>query len=398
MIRATLPERAGWRRRAEELGFGFHAMYGEPYWEDGAVHLLTLDEVETRIEDPTAEFHAMCLDLVAEAVRSEETMARLAIPETARDLVAASWTNGDRALYGRFDLAYDGRGPAKMLEYNADTPTGVFETAIFQHEWLVERIEHGWLPPDADQLNSLHERLVEGFAAFPPGPLLHFACATDNPEDAGTAGYLLDCAVQAGHEALMIDMGDVGVDAEGRFTDGADRVIERCFKLYPWEDMLAEPFAEHVRPGTFIEPPWKALLSTKALLPLLWERHEGHPNLLPAFFEDDPRVAGMGAHVLKPIHGREGGNVSIHEDGRETEATAGDYADLPRVAQALAPLWSDGTRHAVIGSWIANDAPCGMAVREDGGRITRDLSRFVPHAIVDDPEGVARVLAERGIA
>ena len=35
-----------------------------------------------------------------------------------------------------------------------------------------------------------------------------------------------------------------------------------------------------------IEPPWKAILSNKGVLPLLWQRHEGHPNLLPAFFDD----------------------------------------------------------------------------------------------------------------
>jgi len=37
---------------------------------------------------------------------------------------------------GRLDLSFGGNGPAKLLEYNADTPTSIFETAVFQWSWL----------------------------------------------------------------------------------------------------------------------------------------------------------------------------------------------------------------------------------------------------------------------
>ena len=50
------------------------------------------------------------------------------------NFIAASWKRRDASLYGRFDLRYDGQGPAKLLEYNADTPTSLFETAVFQWE------------------------------------------------------------------------------------------------------------------------------------------------------------------------------------------------------------------------------------------------------------------------
>jgi glutathionylspermidine synthase len=43
-------------------------------------------------------------------------------------------------LYGRFDLAYRGDGPPKLLEYNADTPTALFEAAVVQ--WIGCRL-HG---------------------------------------------------------------------------------------------------------------------------------------------------------------------------------------------------------------------------------------------------------------
>ena len=88
-------------------------------------------------------------------------MEQLDIPEPMRDYVAASWTRGDPSLYGRFDFAYDGRGPAKLYEYNADTPTSIYETAFFQWQWLEENVALGRLPAGADQFNRLHEALVQ---------------------------------------------------------------------------------------------------------------------------------------------------------------------------------------------------------------------------------------------
>ena len=393
MKRFVLPERSNWRDKARACGFGFHEMYGEPYWLDGAAYAFTLEQIERDIEDPSAELHGLCLDLVEEVVRSEELLTKLAIPSHVHDLVRDSWEAGDLHLYGRFDLAYDGTGPAKMLEYNADTPTSVFETAFFQHEWMVDQREAGHLPAEVDQFNSIQEVLVEAFGALSRDRLFHFACATENEEDRGTTTYLMDCAVQAGQRAAWLDIMQIGVDDEGRFTDDgshegrADRVIERCFKLYPWEDMFREPFAEHLQPGVFFEPPWKAILSNKAMLPLLWERHEGHPNLLPAYFADDPRAAELKRSVEKPFFSREGENVRLLEGGRAVEEAEGSYGEEPTIVQGMADLFTtevDGAAvHAVLGSWMVGDTACGLGMREDGSRITKDLSRFVPHVILD---------------
>ena len=395
MHRRALPERPDWRDKAKALGFGFHEMYGEPYWVDDACYSFTLEQIERDIEEPSEALHAMCLDLVEEVVASEELLARIAIPEAQHDLVRSSWDAQDRHLYGRFDLAYRGAGPAKMLEYNADTPTSVFETAYFQHDWMVDQREAGHLAEDVDQFNLLQEFLVEAFGAFSRDRIFHFACASENDEDRGTATYLMDCAAQAGHEVAMLDIRDIGVDDEGRFADAhskrssglrlMDRVIDRCFKLYPWEDMFREPFAQHLKPGVWVEPPWKAVLSNKAMLPLLWERHEGHPNLLECYFADDPRAGDLERAVAKPFFSREGENVALVENGETVEEAEGDYGDEPRIVQAYAPLFeadtAEGTVHAVLGSWIVADRACGLGMREDKSRITKDLSRFVPHVI-----------------
>ena len=65
------------------------------------------------------------------------------------------------------------------------------------------------------------------------------------------------------------------------------------------------------------------------------------------------------------------------------EESEGDYGGTPRIVQAFAPLFQAGGQHAVLGAWVVGDRACGLGVREDSSRITRDLSRFVPHIIVD---------------
>ncbi|MBA5805813.1 MULTISPECIES: glutathionylspermidine synthase family protein [Rhizobium] len=384
MKRITLPARPDWLDKARAVGFGFHVMYGEPYWLDDAAYTFTLDEIEMQIEGPSQELHDMCMDMVGDIVRSEETLDRLAIPEDLRDVVQRSWQRRDRHLYGRFDLAYDGTGPAKLLEYNADTPTSVFETAYFQFNWLTDQVALGVLPKEADQYNSLQESLVEAFEQFSKEPIFHFAAMTDNEEDRGTTVYLMDCAVQAGHRVELLDIREIGIDAQGRYTDLQDRVIDRCFKLYPWEFMLREPFARQlVRSGdVFIEPAWKSVLSNKGLLPLLWQRHPNHPNLLASYFADDPAASTLTDYVRKPLLSREGENVTIFRDGRELISAPGDYGDEGFIVQAYAPLFESDGGFAVLGSWIVGDRACGLAVREDRSRITANLSRFVPHVIV----------------
>ena len=123
----------------------------------------------------------------------------LRIPERFWTFIAASWKRGDPSLYGRFDLRYGGQGPAKLLEYNADTPTSVFETGVFQWMWLEDAMARAITPQDADQYNSLHERLIEGWKEIGArAGHLHLAGALDDPEDGGTVAYLDDTARQAG--------------------------------------------------------------------------------------------------------------------------------------------------------------------------------------------------------
>jgi glutathionylspermidine synthase len=385
MQRIACSERDDWRETAEACGFDFHTIDGERYWDERAYYAFTLDEIEQKIEAPTGEIDAMCLELVGRAIRNEDYLKRLKIPETFWSLIAESWERDERSLYGRLDLSFDGSGPAKLLEYNADTPTSIFESAVFQWTWLEQAMERRIIPKAADQYNSIHERLIATWNELGRGRHLHLTGTTGSEEDLGTLAYLEDTAIQAGLTTTIIDIEDIGWRDEGGFVDLTGRDIELVFKLYPYEWMFRDAFGVRLKdaPTRWIEPPWKAVLSNKGILPLLWELFPGHPNLLPAYFEDDPRARELGvSYVRKPLYSREGANVELVSKGVAFAEQQGPYGAEGFVRQALAPLRSFSQQFAIVGSWLVDHTPCGVSIREDASPITGNNSRFLPHAIL----------------
>ncbi|MCE4226065.1 glutathionylspermidine synthase family protein [Methylobacterium sp. C25] len=385
MRRVPTGERPDWRETARKNGFVFHTLDGAPYWDESHAYAFTLDEIEEDFEAPSGELHALCLDFAARAVEDERILASLRIPESAWDAVRGSWRRGDASLYGRLDLSYSSTGPAKLLEYNADTPTALYETGVFQWLWLEELLHDGRLPAGSDQYNAVHERLIARFREIGAGMLTAFAAEADAPEDRGTVTYLQDCAQQAGHATRFLDLSEIGLRADGRFCAPDETPIDLLFKLYPWEWAFSDAFASGVAGSAtrFLEPPWKAVLSNKGLLPHLWAQEPRHPNLLPAFFEGDPQAASLGdSYVRKPIFSREGSNIEILRDGTVLAHEPGPYGGEGYIRQALAELPSfDDRRRPLIGSWIVGDAPAGLCVREGRGAITGNDALFVPHFI-----------------
>jgi len=373
MQRIVCPERDDWRTTAEACGFNFHTMDGERYWDERAYYAFTLNEIERGIEAPTGEIDAMCLEFAGRAIKDERCLRRLKIPEGFWDLIAESWQRDDRSLYGRLDLKYDGHGPAKLLEYNADTPTSIFEAAVFQWVWLEQAIERRIVPARADQFNSIHERLIEAWKNIASKRHVHLAGQISHEEDACTLAYLEDTARQAGLTTTQLDIEDIGWrNRDGGFVDLDNRDIGLAFKLYPWEWMFQDAFGAKLKlaPTQWVEPPWKAVLSNKGILPLLWEMFPGHPNLLPAFFDDDPRAAELGtSYVRKPIYSREGANVALVAGGIPLDEHAGPYGAEGFVRQALSPLPNFSGFYPVLGSWLVDQEPCGLVVREKASKL-----------------------------
>ena len=368
MQRRAFTPRPHWRAQCEQLGFTFHSIDGT-YWDESAAYEFSLEQIET-LESASEDLHQRCLEAVDWIVRHEH-FAPFALPPRARELIVDSWQRQEPSLYGRFDFSWDGTGAPKLLEYNADTPTGLLEASVVQWFWLQDVL------PDADQFNSLHEQLIERWRALDPGGPVHFAALAGHEEDTGNALYLLDTAHQAGLASDYLPIERIGFDAARHcFVDEGGRPIRHCFKLYPWEWLLEDEFGAHVATSgiRFLEPAWKLLLSCKALLPILWRLFPEHPNLLPASFGDDLPLP----HVRKPLYSREGENIRIVSEGGVL-ASDGPHGQAPCIWQAYAPLPEFAGNYPVLGCWMVGERAAGLGIREDAGPITRDSSRFVPH-------------------
>ena len=370
MKRHVCEPRTDWRTKVESVGLTYHSHEAGPYWDESACYELSAADVHA-LESAANTLHALCIE-AAEAVIEKAWWTRLGIPAIAVPAILNSWERDDFSLYGRFDLAYDGITPPKMLEYNADTPTALVEASVAQWFWLQET------RPDADQFNSIHERLIEAWRRF-SGSTIHFSSIKDHPEDEMTVLYLRDTCEQAGVRTKPVFIEDIGWDANAkRFVDLAGDVIVRSFKLYPWEWLWHEEFGAHLTGDNvrFIEPAWKMLLSNKGLLPILWELFPGHPNLLPAHETSAPLGKN---YIRKPKLSREGANVTWVERGVTVEESSGDYGEEGFVFQAVANMPEFAGNRPVFGVWMVDHEAAGLGIREDTRRITGNLSRFVPH-------------------
>jgi len=394
MQRLPVDPRPGWRQTVEGQGLVFPMTElpggGEvPYWQEAACYSLSPPEVDY-LEGVTERLHGMCLE--AARFLATGAMGDLGLPKGSLDLARASLEADPVSIYGRFDLHWGGTGHAKLLEYNADTPTGLVETAVAQWFWLQDVF------PERDQWNSLHDRLVMAWRKAAPrlrGPV-HFAHHEGevSGEEWMTVTYLRDTAEQAGLATRAITVGDIGWDM-GRqaFVDLANEPITACFKLYPWESMLAEPFGRYAGgvdgPTTWVEPVWKVLLSTKALLAALWHLYPGDPNLLPAYLDHPGPLTEW---VAKPLHGREGDSIRIHADGVE-HTQPGGYGAEGWCYQQWCPLPDFDGNKTVLGSWVVDGQSAGLGIRESDGWVTDFYARFVPHVIAAPRPSDAQVAA-----
>ncbi|QDH83688.1 glutathionylspermidine synthase [Achromobacter phage Motura] len=374
MQRVKVQERADKADKLEAIGLSFHAW--DDYWNEGVAYKFESAEID-KLEAAANELHGMCLNAARYAI-NHNRLGQMGIPEQFHEAIRQSFDRNEFSLYGRFDFAFDG-DQIKMLEYNADTPTSLLESAVAQWDWMEE------VKPGTDQFNSLHERLIEQWQKFRGAKKVYFASLRDNEEDWVCVHYMMDTAAQAGLEVQHIWLDDIGYDPMNQvFVDDRNRPIEALFKLYPWEWLMREDFAQYLTTTKtqFVEPIWKSVLSNKALLPILWEVYRDHPLLLPSYFEADK----LKSFAKKPFFSREGANVELHENGLMQDFDTGPYGAEGYIYQQLIQLPKFDDVYPIIGAWIVGEESAGICIREDRLRITTNMSHFIPHYFTDNEE------------
>ncbi len=380
-------------RVMEDIGMTWHTD------EDGSDY-ITNDLVEISEDEAEAYYEAanalydMYVD-AAQHVIDDQLYLELGIPSNLVAMIEDSWDKDDWHLYGRFDLAggFDGQ-PIKLIEFNADTPTSLFETSIIQ--WAILKANG---MDESSQFNNLHAMLQENFrrlitgddeeADFEElynGQKILFSSARDLPEDEQTVRYLQSVASEAGFYSDFCYMNEAGfIDREGVFNKD-QQLADFWFKLFPWEDIatdeleLTRTLEKIALQGNtrFLNPAYTLLFQSQGMLKILWDGYPDSPFLLPADFEPLKGVK----QVRKPLFGREGANTEILDSlGRVLSKTDGRYGHQKSIYQQFVDFPQDAAgNHYQAGVFYSYEA-CALGFRR-GGEILDNMSKFVGHVVV----------------
>lgn len=378
----------------ESIGFHWHTDEDKTSYVSDEVVAISEDEA-TAYYEATNELYEMFCE-AGEHVIENDLFHELNIPFNLVEIIKASWENDVHwHLYGRFDLAggIDGK-PIKLIEFNADTPTSLFETAIIQ--WALLKYNN---LDEASQFNSLYEALKENFKRFVTldTPVedfekyykdlnfkILFSSISDNLEDENTTKLLQHIATEAGYETAFEYMEDTQFSDEGIFNK--DNInFEFWFKLIPWEDIavdegeLALVLTEIInkQKAIIINPAYTVMFQSKGFMKILWDLYPNHPLLLETSFEPLENTK----QVEKMCFGREGANTAIvNADNSLDIKTDGPYDGFKPIYQEYVEFLQDQNGdYYQAGVFYAYEA-CGLGFRK-GGKILDNYSKFVGHIV-----------------
>ena len=378
----------------ESLGFVWHTDNDDTSYISDELVVVSEAEAEKYYE-ATNELYDMYIE-ATEHVIENDLFHEIGIPFNLIDAIKESWENDVHwHLYGRFDLAggIDNQ-PIKLLEFNADTPTALFETAIIQWAMLKQNNME-----EESQFNTLYESLVNNFkrlvtleedvSSFEEnydGWNFLFTSIKGNAEEENTVKLLQHIATDAGFNTEFAYIDDIEFSSEdGVFYN--EQNYELWFKLIPWEDIALEESDLAMlltniiknQKAIIFNPAYTLIFQSKGLLKILWNLYPNHPLLLETSFKPLENQK----QVKKPIFGREGGSVSILDENSDTlESIEGDYDNHKMVYQAYTELVTDSEGKSYqAGVFYAYEA-CGLGFRK-GGKILDNMSKFVGHIVKD---------------
>ncbi|OCL90512.1 glutathionylspermidine synthase family protein [Aliarcobacter thereius] len=377
----------------ESIGFIWHTDSDESSYISDELVVISEAEAEAYYEAAN-ELYEMFSE-AGQYVIDNDLFHELNIPFNLVELVKESWENDVHwHLYSRFDLAGGLDGKAiKLIEFNADTPTSLFETAIIQ--WAI--LKQNSLD-ETSQFNNLYDALIDNFKRIITlnsdienfeeyynklGWKILFSSISSSSEDINTTKLLQHIASEAGFNTDFEFIENVEFSDDGIFK--GDELFEFWFKLIPWEDIaiqeneLALILTEIIKEKKAIifNPAYTLIFQSKAFMKILWDLYPNHPLLLETSYEP---LEGK-KYVEKRAFGREGANIKIvNSDGSTDIETDGDYDGHKAIYQEYVdfPKDSNGNWYQA-GVFYAYEA-CALGFRR-GGKILNNMSKFVGHFI-----------------
>ncbi len=378
--------------KLEALGFSWHTDNdGSKYVSDQLVQ-VTQEEAEAYYEAGNTLYDMYVQ--AAEHIIENDLFFEIGIPFNLVESIKKSWENDVHwHIYGRFDFAggVDGH-PIKLIEFNADTPTALFESALLQ--WAL--LKHNDMD-EAKQFNTIYESISQNFRRLITlfddtdsfnehydGWKILFSSISNNDEEEVTTRLLQQMATDAGFNTAFEYLENTHFDEDGIY-DSDENSYEYWFKLYPWEDIaIDEPELATTltnimnnQKAIILNPAYTLLFQSKGIMKILYELFPDSPYLLPTAFEPLQDTK----QIEKTVFGREGANTKIIEkDGTFSHQTQGPYDNYKKIYQKFVefPKDAQGSKYQA-GVFFAYES-CGLSFRK-GGDILDNMSKFVGHTI-----------------
>ncbi len=377
----------------ESIGFSWHTDLDESSYISNEIVVLSEEEANAYYEASNELYDMFCE--AGQYVIDNDLFHEINIPFNLVETIKESWEEDVHwHLYSRFDLAGGMDGKAiKLIEFNADTPTSLFETAIIQ--WALLK-KNGL--DEAKQFNNLYEAIKDNFKRLITldsdvekfeeyykdlGWKILFSSISTSSEDENTTKLLQHIANEAGFNTEYEYIENVQFSDEGIHKDDVN--FEFWFKLIPWEDIaideneLAMIINEIIKnkKSIIFNPAYTLMFQSKAMMKILWDMYPNHPLLLETSFE--PLVNTK--QVEKRCFGREGANIAIvNEDNSLDMKTDGEYEGYKAIYQEFYEFNQDEEgEYYQAGVFYAYEA-CALGFRK-GGKILDNMSKFVGHII-----------------
>jgi len=377
----------------ESIGFYWHTDKDMSSYIDNKIVAITPTEAQN-YANAANELYDMFIE-AGQYVIDNNLFHELNIPFNLVELIKESWENDVHwHLYGRFDLAggIDNK-PIKLIEFNADTPTALFETSIIQ--WALLKANN---LDESEQFNFIYEALrdnfkrlvtlqedISNFNNIYENWKILFSSIRGNIEEENTTKLLMNIAKEAGWNVEFAYIDEVGFDDEGIFYN--DIQYEFFFKLIPWENIaIEEPELCDIltnivknKQAIILNPAYTLLFQSKGILKILWDLYPNHPLLLETSFEPLKNKK----QVQKVTFGREGENITIYDENMNIiTKTNGDYQNFNKIYQEFVEFPSDGKHYYQAGVFFSYEA-CGIGYRK-GDLIIDNMSKFTGHIIKND--------------
>lgn len=325
----------------------------------------------------------------------------------------------------------------KIIENNADTPTGIPEAAYLEGQVLKNHTS--WEGPSGKLEGLLGEELAalaNYYAEAGLKPSVTFSCYDWHAEDRFNTLYLMEQLRQRNISAHYAPLEELEiVPGQGLFHNG--RKIEIWYRLYPLEYLIedreedsgfqvGEALLDLAAQGKLgiINPPQNFIMQSKGFLATLWSLHERNHQTqefcgftlfdqkeqeliekycLPAYFSSKPFEDKNIPFAAKSYWGREGkgteiikdrddhrmsGNVPVREDVEDEEILA-YYNQQPKIYQqywAMPEVQVDTEEGQYAGCLLTGafvvGGRFGGILSRVGGRITGDGAYYCPAAIL----------------